>query len=209
MSDPLVSCIMLSSGPERSGMLARAKRSYDAQTYPNRNLVLGCYPKTATIGEMRNCANAASPGSILCHWDDDDYSHPDRIYEQVALLQSSGADCVGYNECLFWDMRKGVSRPLGQAWLYGNSDPRYCLGSSMMYWRKTWERVKFDDVSHGEDERFRAKIKSVGLSSLSARPRMICSIHDSNTSVYRPEAQPTNWQRVAGLDAYCERTMKL
>ena len=65
-----------------------------------------------TIGELRNAANSHIEGvevhlesgttkdcgavgiihwaDIIIHWDDDDYSHPNRIAEQVALLQSSG-----------------------------------------------------------------------------------------------------------------------
>ena len=67
-----------------------------------------------SIGVLRNmaaelsCTGLGMPQleddlpEIVVHWDSDDVSHPNRIAEQVALLQSSGADCVGYRDMLFW-----------------------------------------------------------------------------------------------------------
>ncbi len=194
-----------------------------------------------TIGQLRNAAieNAVvywekgDGPDILIHWDDDDYSHPNRISEQVALLQSSGTDCVGYNECLFW--REPVDQQLhcgsaipGEAWLYRNPDPQYALGTSLCYWRKTWERKPFEATSQGEDLRFIAGLKIAAVSGIGGHgcgmeianfppvgdrdnPRMIARIHPGNTSTaYKPEAmqreaQKRNgmWQRVPDWDSHC------
>ena len=80
-----------------------------------------------TIGELRNyAATFAESGDIIVHWDDDDLSHPNRIAEQVALLQSSGADAVGYRQMLFWrEPMNGVPGTNGEAWVYTRSDLRY------------------------------------------------------------------------------------
>lgn len=188
-----------------------------------------------TIGELRNCANGfCTEYEILIHWDDDDYSHPNRIAEQVALLQSSGADCVGYREMLFWDERKYVARVeerpsphesregiVNEAWLYSNPDPRYCLGTSLCYWRKTWERKPFAATSQGEDERFTTGLKCVGIkgSGIVAdyafmedhQPRMIARIHAGNTSnAYQPAkmARAREWRRVPEWDQYVRSVME-
>ena len=58
-----------------------------------------CYART--LRSMRQ-SRAMTTHDILIHWDDDDYSHPNRIAEQVALLKSSGADVVGFSEMLSW-----------------------------------------------------------------------------------------------------------
>ncbi len=125
----------------------------------------GAFQKT--IGELRNIATRSCNSDILIHWDDDDYSHPSRIAEQVALLQSSGADCVGYSDLLFW--REPVSEFVtvnedgddvydhkpGEAWLYTSPGPKPSPpGTTLCYWRKTWERNPFPATSVGEDERF-------------------------------------------------------
>ena len=202
-------------------MLKRAIASFRAQTYTNKRLVIfntgpivGVHdlPLVAevgwadsarkwSIGELRNEANSIIAGDVICHFDDDDLSHRSRIAEQVALLQASGAECVGYNEAVFWDTRKfvgsrdrsrhpakqfaetdgdphanqgeSVEGYVNQAYIYRNYSPDYCIGSSMMYTRAAWERVKFDHINSGEDGRFLQRVRSVGVSSLR---EVACSI---------------------------------
>jgi hypothetical protein len=187
--------------------------------------VLHIYRKISgmTIGELRNHAIQAAVENwkpvdgpdIIIHWDSDDFSHPNRIAEQVQLLQSSGSDCVGYREMLFWrETWHG-----GQAWLYTNANPHYALGTSLAYKREVWERKPFEATSHGEDERFLRGLKVAAVSSLCDRhpaPRMIARIHSANTSTaYSPgkmeaEARKPNamWKRVPMWDSYCAETMK-
>lgn len=198
MTQPTVACIMLANG--RPEMVARAVKSFRAQTYENKWLMIydssvspsmnvQDWPEIqhwtprgahcASIGALRNSANdSAAPCSVFCHWDSDDWSHPNRIAEQVALLQSSGAECVGYNEMLFWNtcqfcdcgrgnilpycpdcgLKYSPSRevPTGEAWVYAMAfEPqRYAMGASMCYWRETWERHPFPDRSAGCDDLF-------------------------------------------------------
>jgi hypothetical protein len=197
--------------------------------------------KRQAIGELRNKSNALAlhhfpDASILIHWDDDDYSHPNRIAEQVSLLQSSGADAVGYQEILFWrepiDCELIVNEQIspmkapGQAWLYRGENANYPPGTSLCYWRKTWERKPFPATSFGEDLQFCTGLKVCGVSANpiddyppmhhNEQPRMIARIHAGNTSTgYAPakmqaEARKPNpvWRRVPAWDDYCRRTME-
>jgi hypothetical protein len=206
---------------DRPELARRAVECFRAQTYPAKRLLvydtsrtlaqmawysgrhegelfIADYPAGLTIGELRNTANALSYQDILIHWDSDDYSHPNRIAEQVAVLQSSGADAVGYNEMLFWDGRKYAAArnredvgPIGgqdgrmivgrgEAWLYSNPSPHYALGTSLCYWRKAWERRPFAALPlpggrAGEDQDWLDGIASgrgpgMKLLSVSSRP---------------------------------------
>ena len=181
------------------------------------------YDDKDPIGMLRNHAIETLDGEggspipdVIVHWDDDDWSHPDRIAEQVALLQSTAADCVGYREMLFWDEREG-----GAAWLYSNIDERYVLGTSMCYRVEAWKAQPFEDVSTNEDGRWwlkRGGRGCVGVSSLlqDRLPRMVARIHAGNTSTaYRPAVmeQAREWQRTAAwaprwLDAHCREVME-
>lgn len=221
-------------------MTSRAIACYIAQTYKHKRLYVldtGVAPSgleflpdkwpdfdityhralgNKTIGELRNKANgfACFDGAkILVHWDSDDLSHPNRIAEQAALLQSSGADCVGYNEVLFWreprwavetevrahglPVGAGLEFP-GEAWLYRNPHPAYAIGASLCYRREAWHRHQFESTSIGEDARFIAGLKCRGVSSVGShmghrgdlfeKPRLLCRIHPGNTSqAYRAE----------------------
>ena len=246
---PSVTALMVTRN--RPSLRERALKCFDAQTYANKSVLIldtsdgighdlreggisvirsdntvMAYrpPSNFTIGELRNMALGLTTRDteIVIHLDDDDWSHPNRIAEQVVLLQSSGADCVGYREMLFW------KQPDGEAWLYSNRDPRYCLGTSLCYWRKTWERKPFEATSQGDDHLFTLGLKCVSVTSIfdvhndpyidvlpngeaDKTPRMIARIHAGNTSnAYDPAdmRKASEWKRVPEWDSHARWIME-
>lgn len=195
---PRVLAICLTAN--RVEMTRRAVASFVSQTYQNKKMLiwdsgeLSCdfgqpgvvhvpAPQGLTIGSLRNAALSFwTEYDIAITFDSDDWSHANRISEQVAYLQSSGADCVGFDELLFWltcevcDNGKqnilprcpacGISydpfrESNGEAWLYSHNrvPNRHAPGTSFCYWRKFWERNPFKDLpknneSTGEDVPF-------------------------------------------------------
>jgi glycosyltransferase involved in cell wall biosynthesis len=152
-----------------------------------------------TIGELRNIAAVAAgigTTDILIHWDDDDWSHPDRIAEQVALLESSGADVVGYNEMLFW---RGHSEPgneingTAEAWMYSNRNPTYALGTSLAYWRRTWAARPFKETSVGEDCDFLRGRKVTAVSSVLESDKLLLSMIDDAAKEHGIIHHDTGW----------------
>jgi hypothetical protein len=111
--------------------------------------------------------------------------------------------------------------PLGEAWLFHNHpSPAYCIGSSLAYWRKTWEARPFPDLpkgkgSTGEDTEWLKGVDSLGVDSVRAYqgfggPRMICSIHGGNTSTqYETIGESRSWKRVPEWDEHCRKVMAL
>jgi glycosyltransferase involved in cell wall biosynthesis len=248
-ANPSVCAVCLTR--DRPEMLKRAVSSFYSQTYAEKILfVLDTSGSTETIGELRNRANSQAVGStednpdgavvfhnpdIIIHWDDDDWSHPNRIAEQVAMLQASGADAVGYNEMLFWRaiqvqgggpvldaMRTTAQRVVDrivepEAWLYRNRDPRYAVGTSLCYWRETWESNPFPALPRkrggmGEDHAWIQGMAVFSGSSLLRRhPRMIASIHGGNSMPYDDldRKDVTEWTRVPEWDDHCRKVMVL
>lgn len=117
MSSPLVSCILVTA--DRPALVQRALLSYRLQTYPNTELVVldnGRRPmghlladvpagevryehveKTPDlhIGALRNHALDLATGDLVVpQWDDDDWSHPDRIAEQAAQITGEIEACT-------------------------------------------------------------------------------------------------------------------
>lgn len=245
---PSVVAVMLANGREQ--MVRRAVASFRSQTYPAKRLLIwdtstdlvccdqleheGVYhipaEPSATIGELRNAANGfwtAYP--ILIHWDSDDWSHPRRIEEQVALLQASGKECVGYRDMLFWNE---TACQFCGAWLYTNGNTKYCLGTSLCYKRSVWERRPFEDLpkgptGEGEDSRWLREVDSLGVTSETEPhvrpygndidegqrwPRMIASVHGDNTSSMVELAirrGASEMKRVPQWDSYCRERMAL
>jgi glycosyltransferase involved in cell wall biosynthesis len=138
-----------------------------------------------TIGGKRNLACELARGSVIAHWDDDDWSFPGRLAEQVAILRDRPAiQVTGYHSMLFQDEK-------GSRWLYRGS-PNYALGTSLCYRRTWWESHRFPDLQVGEDNDFVAKARPF-LYSVNAEHRMIASIHSGNTSAKRAGS---NWEPV-------------
>ena len=284
MSEPLVCAVMLTK--DRPEMTRRAVECFREQTYPRRSLlvydtstvipseypdfgssaILYHYrgPSGSSIGALRNEASefamiAKQPKEIdiLIHFDSDDWSHPNRITEQVAFLQHSGADAVGYREMLFWREEQQLNSPTNlrlvvagkviqplsdisyapEAWLYSNPHPRYCLGTSLCYWRSAWERNPFPDTSRGEEGQpmvgWQSKLKCASVSVMMPRavigiagkgrlivdttmhehghepvPRMIASLHGGNTCSAIDPNSPF-WKRAPEFDEYCRERMTL
>jgi len=221
-----VGCVMLML-PGREAFQHQTVACFDTQTYTGglRLLTLPADP-ARTIGAMRNYANSLlTDCDIVCHWDDDDWSHPNRIAEQVALLQATDADCVGYNEMLFWRER-APERP-GESWLYSNPNPRYALGTSLCYSRKAWEARPFPDINHGEDTEWLKGVRCEAVSSGKPSSRaiysadvisMIARIHSGNSSsAYNPREMAENagmpaserqWLRLPAWDKVCREVME-
>lgn len=255
MSNPSVACVMLASG--RPQMVARTLRSFQQQTYDNRLLIIWdtgdpplniraektvyCRPfngRTVSIGELRNEAiGLATNADIIVTMDSDDWSHPQRIEEQVQLLEASGADAVGYNEVLFWDERiRPVTLPAGgkcgfgdgernEAYLYSNPQPNYAVGASLCFWRSAWQRHPFPHLPipgnkqcAGEDGEWLKGVdccggvpRSLGIDDgvKERDPRLICSIHGSNDRDYSLAMTAPQFKRMPSFDAYCREAMKL
>lgn len=138
-----------------------------------------------TVGAKRNRCCSEATGYIICHWDDDDYSAPGRIADQLPRLFDGEAEITGYSEMEF---RNGVKR-----WLYRGMNG-YMLGTSLMYWREAWRRRPFENVAVSEDLLFQAGRKSV---SVPAGHLMWASIHAGNTSPRQPDKKNASFLELA------------
>lgn len=216
MPAPTVACVCLTR--DRPEMAARALECFRSQTYPKEYRLLVLYDTSEssflignslnaftqytweptcrglTIGALRNRAQDLHDADIVVHFDDDDWSHPERVAEQVSLLQSSGADCVAYNEVPFWSVPEkcdcilgslssgslhdsGCAKLMypGETWLYRDRRPTLGIGASLCYRRSAWARCKFTDApkssaATSEYYRFLTYSRTVACSSLIAIP---------------------------------------
>ena len=115
---PLVSCLMLTR--DRLELAIRSIGCYQNQRYPCRELVIVCQDDDAyqdalrrhidqtpvaharliaadpqlRLGAVRNISLQEARGDLVCVWDDDDCSHPDRLTRQVEHLLQTDADAV-------------------------------------------------------------------------------------------------------------------
>jgi hypothetical protein len=202
---PLVSCIMPTYN--RRHFVPRAIRYFHRQEYPNKELVIvddGSdavedlvspgpqvryvrLPHRATIGAKRNLACEHAAGSLVAHWDDDDWQAPCRLRRQVEVLRQAGAELCGFSTLLYYDTRTG------RAWRYAcppNGQRPWLSGSSLLYTRAFWEGHRFPDSSLGEDSQFVLTTDPRRTVALPDCTLHVGIIHDHNAS---PKLTSGDW----------------
>lgn len=165
---------------------------FQAQTYPYRELLVvasggnvrSVLPQDERIryihlsgqpwiGAARNIGCAHASGQVVVHWDDDDYSAPGRIADQVARLNATGKAVTGYRSMRFTD---------GDRWWLYRGAVNYALGTSLCYRLDWWRDNKFPPEQVGEDNAFVSRARLAGqLAVVDAGELMHASIHKDNT----------------------------
>jgi glycosyltransferase involved in cell wall biosynthesis len=206
-----VTCILPTRN--RAAYIPQAIHSYQSQTYPHRDLLIvdngndgteALIPADPTIsyvrlsgmhstGEMRNQCNERAQGSVICHFDSDDWSAPGRVTDQVTRLGVYGV-LTGYSAMFFYDDRDGQC--------YWWSTPRtralFALGTSLCYRREWWRQHPFLPLKIGKDYRFVQTVLHTApshFSHTSAEALMVARVHNDQTSrktLQRPRYQPVN-----------------
>lgn len=109
------------------------------------------YPfKFITLGQKRNYACSIAEGTIIQHWDDDDYYGPGWLTSQLDVLLKEEAQICGLRRLYFLDP------VLGKAWeyTYGINRQAWVAGATMAYYKAFWERKPFRALNIGEDNHF-------------------------------------------------------
>jgi len=194
--EPLVSCIMPTFN--RRVWVKRAVAYFLRQDYEARELIIiddGSEPvgdllpkgpairylrldERASIGTKRNIGCEQARGSIIAHWDDDDWFAPWRLRYQVDQLLQGDAEVVGLNSLLYWEpqaqraWRYHYPTP-ARPWIH---DPTFC------YRRELWQRCPFPDTSQSIDTRYLWRGPSKQVAALDDSSFYVGIIHAGNTS---------------------------
>jgi glycosyltransferase involved in cell wall biosynthesis len=193
-----VSCVMPTRG--RREYARQAVGSFLSQTYEAKELVIlddwddPSFPEGIehpliryhVIGELigklnipqkRNRVNALTQGSIIAHFDSDDWSAPDRLADQVPRLLESGKGLSGY--CSMWFVNE-----IGDVYRYKNFPNAYALGSSFCYLKSFWEQHPYIEGKFiGSDTKLCRVARSEDqLISVDDDRHMVARIHSGNTN---------------------------
>jgi len=130
------------------------------------------------VGALRNEGIRQGSGDVICIWDEDDWSAPNRVTEQVTRLLASGKSVTGWHNVLYWDEATGETYKY-----YYSPDrphPPYAMGASHCFFRSWWEKHPY--VMDGvEDRIFSDEALHAGqLDSCDAGRLYVARIHDSN-----------------------------
>lgn len=204
----LVSCVMPTRN--RRDFLPAAIRCFQWQTWPQKELVIVAdgqdvrdvipadpmisyhylgNPQMA-IGAKRNLCASRCRGKVICHFDDDDHSEPERLADQIRYIQA-GAPITGYRSMLFVDQTNR------RAWHYVG---HYAIGTSLCYTRQWWEEHPFrPEFRSGEDNDMTARMARTVIKTIEDAGLMFARTHAGNTS--RRDTGASNYRGVQWEDA--------
>jgi glycosyltransferase involved in cell wall biosynthesis len=208
-SQPLVSCIMPTM--DRRVFIPRAIEYFRRQDYPAKELVIlddGRDPVVdlvpaadpaivyqrldhrVVLGAKRNLACQIARGTIIAHWDDDDWQARHRLSVQVSRMVEGGHDLCGSRALRFYNPARS------QAWRY--EWPRgqrvWAAGPSLCYSKELWTRSPFPEVGTGEDSRFVWSKAVRSVCDVSETDSLIAIIHPGNT--VPKTVNGVNWSRI-------------
>ena len=132
-----------------------------------------------TIGEKRNICCDLAHGELIIHADDDDWSGPNRIAHQVAELDRSGKQVLGYHNILLFDQVRGRAHRYNQT----NGQPLWAFahGATFCYRREFWLGHEFENRSGKEDSFFaKAADKRGQFVSVDAGLNAVLRVHGNN-----------------------------
>jgi glycosyltransferase involved in cell wall biosynthesis len=230
----LVSCIMPTHNRRR--FVPRAIAYFLRQDHPRKELVIiddgtesveDLVPPLPSIryhradradgrmmlGEARNLACELASGSVIAHWDDDDWQAPDRLSRQVRQLESGRADLCGMTSLLYYD-------PVGDRTWRFTWPPRlhpWLAGQSLCYRRELWEDSPFPALPNGEDSVFvrRAANRSDrSVARTTPGDSVVALVHPGNTvaktsrGVFCAPAAMSEIHALLGPDADFYRTLR-
>lgn len=128
-----------------------------------------------TTGEKRNITNDLATGELICHFDDDDWSSPDRIEFQVGLMIKERKPIAGFSRLFFWDCVRL------RALIFRSTTFGYVCGTSLIYRRDIWERNPFKNIQCRSDNEFVYPLANHIAASPDDR-HMVARIHDEHTT---------------------------
>ncbi len=213
---PLVSCVMPTF--DRRSFVPQSVRYFLRQDYPAKELIIvddGPEPVSdllpadprivyhrlearTVLGAKRNLACDLARGSVIVHWDDDDWASPKRVSVQVAALTEGDADVCGVASLLYYD--PGSSSAWRFTWPDGQR--RWAAGLSLCFSKELWKRSPFPDVAIGEDTRFVFSPSVRRVADVRGAACVVGIIHRQNTapkSVRGPHWSPQPVREVEDL----------
>ena len=192
MITPRVSVLLCTRN--RREFAKTAIQCYLEQTYENKELIIVddgsdsiydlvedmpqvsyLWHPAKNLSVKRNAGVRIASGDFICHFDDDDWSGPNRVADQMqAFSIHPEMQIVGYSICYWYDLvRKCASQYHGSVW-----------GATLCY-RKAFAQAHEwpEDRSLAEDGPFineaQLEGKTVGLD---AKDNMVCLMHSGNAA---------------------------
>ncbi|WP_123041408.1 glycosyltransferase [Cohnella candidum] len=177
--------------PKKELIIVINKDSMDLETYrgkakPYRNVRVYQLPEVRTLGECLNFGVQESRFPYVAKLDDDDFYSPFYLSEQMNAIARTGARIVGKRSYLAFLEAKSllIMRFPGRSKRYVG----HVAGGTILFAKKVFDRVRFPDVSLGEDVLFLRSCRKAGFKIYSTSPYNYVGIRRKNKAIHTWQA---------------------
>jgi glycosyltransferase involved in cell wall biosynthesis len=145
---------------------------------------------TLGIGAKRNLACELARGSVIVHWDDDDWASPERIRRQLSALLDTGSDVTGARSVLFFH----ADSPFWWRYERPKTAKPWVCGATLCYTRDFWRKNPFPNLVFGEDDQFLISARRGRLDVREDEGLYVGLMHSRNT--VRKRTLGPGWSRL-------------
>jgi glycosyltransferase involved in cell wall biosynthesis len=188
----MLNCFLSQTHPEKHLLIVVEKGEAIEDLAPCDPRVAIVYsPRGLTLGAKRNYACEAATGELIAHFDDDDWSAPGRLADQVRILEETGLAMTGYRLMKFTD---------GKHWWRYNGSPDYALGTSLCYRKAWWKANRYPPIPIASDSKvvYAAQAQKQ-LAVADPRDLMVASVHPAKTN--RLSMTGPSWKALPASEA--------
>ncbi|OPH49655.1 glycosyl transferase family 2 [Paenibacillus ferrarius] len=141
---------------------------YRAKTRDYDNVAIYKVPEKISLGQCLNCGIVKTRFPLIAKFDDDDYYSPFYLQEQVKALRRTQSDIVGKQACLVYlaASKKLIIRSPEEKYKY----LELVQGGTILFRRRVLKKVRFSDITIGEDVTFLRKCKNKGYKTFATSP---------------------------------------
>lgn len=162
-----------------------------------KNVSIYRLPEKTSLGKCLNFAVARTRYQYVAKFDHDDYYAPNYLKRSVGTLKRKEVDVVWKSSVyVYLNSRKSLLLR------YPNKRDRlvgFVAGGTIMFKKKVFKRVKFANVSLGEDARFLKKCRASGFNLHSTDKFNYVYIRRKNRNSHSMKAQDRYWLRNSKL----------
>jgi glycosyltransferase involved in cell wall biosynthesis len=131
------------------------------------------------VGALRNLGTSYATGTIIVNLDEDDWSHPERVGEQVGRLLGTGKAVTGMHSIYYYETGNGTTY---KYWYEPNRPhPPYACGSSMCFTKTWWESHKFVETGVEDLPFSTAALAAKQLDSIDGSQLLVARAHNDST----------------------------
>lgn len=153
----------------------------DPSLIPDDPRVVYFHSDRKPIGALRNLATSYATGDVCINLDEDDWSSPDRVSQQVGRLLSTGKAVTGFHSIYYYNES---DRSTYKYWYEpkNRNHPPYACGSSQCYLKAWWEQHKYPETGT-EDHPFQlAALHANQLDSVDGAELLVARAHAGSLS---------------------------